>query len=185
MLCSSHPLTRTANDRSTNREKSSNNLTWLALTEKSPQKESVGFTEGEFAERTGKWMLANGGVLAADDFANYKTVIREPIRTTYRGYEIIGFPPPSSGGVHVGQILNILESFDLKKLHADDPVTFKHVVAEAMKLAFADRAYWLGDPDFVNVPRGLIDKKYAAELAARIDLSEVSKSCISWDAAPR
>ena len=133
------------------------------------------FYRGEFAERTGQWMKANGGVLAADDFANYKTGIREPIRTTYRGYEIIGFPPPSSGGVHVGQILNILESFDLKKLHADDPVTFKHVVAEAMKLAFADRAYWLGDPDFVNVPRGLIDKKYAAELAARIDLSEVSK----------
>ena len=129
-------------------------------------------------------MKANGGILAAKDYANYKTIIRKPIRTTYRGYEIIGFPPPSSGGVHVAQILNILESFDLKKLHAEDPITFKHVVAEAMKLAFADRAYWLGDPDFVNVPRGLIDKKYAAELAARIDLSQSDKSCLSRDAAP-
>ena len=148
----------------------------LARTYREISKEGIKwFYQGEFAERTGQWMKANDGILTANDFANYKTIIRKPIRTTYRGYEIVGFPPPSSGGVHVGQILNILESFDLKKLHADDPVTFKHVVAEAMKLAFADRAYWLGDPDFVNVPRGLIDKKYAAELAARIDLSKASK----------
>ena len=132
------------------------------------------FYQGEFAQRTGQWMKANQGILTAKDFADYKTVIREPIRTTYRGYEIIGFPPPSSGGVHVAQILNILESFDLKELHASDPVKFNHVVAEAMKLAFADRAYWLGDSDYVNVPRGLIDKQYAAELAKRIDLEKVS-----------
>ena len=148
----------------------------LARTYRQISKEGIDwFYGGEFAERTADWMKANGGIITADDFANYKTIIREPVRTTYHGYEIIGFPPPSSGGVHVGQILNILESFDLKKMHADDPVTCKHVVAEAMKLAFADRAYWLGDPDFVNVPRGLIDKKYAVELAARIDLSKASR----------
>ena len=132
------------------------------------------FYQGEFAQRTGQWMKANQGILTANDFANYKTVIRKPIRTMYRGYEIVGFPPPSSGGVHVAQILNILESFDLKQLHASDPVKFNHVVAEAMKLAFADRAYWLGDSDYVKVPRGLIDKKYAAELAKRINLEKAT-----------
>jgi len=76
--------------------------------------------------------------------------------------------------VHVAQILNMLESFDLKKLHASDPVKFNHVVAEAMKLAFADRAYWLGDSDYVKVPRGLLDKKYAAALAARIDIDKTT-----------
>lgn len=148
----------------------------LARTYRQIAKQGLGwFYGGEFAKQTADWMKANDGILTAADFANYKTVLRKPVRTTYRGYEIIGFPPPSSGGVHVAQILNILESFNLKKLHTDDLVKFKHVVAEAMKLAFADRAYWLGDPDFVKVPRGLIDKKYAAELAARIDLNKTTK----------
>ena len=147
----------------------------LARTYRQIAKEGLDwFYQGEFARRTGQWMKANQGILTAKDFANYKTVIRKPIRTTYRGYEIVGFPPPSSGGVHVAQILNILESFDLKELHASDPVKLRHVVAEAMKLAFADRAHWLGDSDFVKVPRGLIDKKYAAELAKRIDLDKVT-----------
>ena len=147
----------------------------LARTYRQIAKEGLDwFYQGEFAQRTGQWMKANEGILTAKDFANYKTAIREPIRTTYRGCEIVGFPPPSSGGVHVAQILNILESFDLKELHASDPVKLRHVVAEAMKLAFADRAHWLGDSDFVKVPRGLIDKKYAAELAKRIDLDKVT-----------
>ena len=147
----------------------------LARTYRQIAKEGIDwFYNGEFAERTGEWMKANQGILTAKDFANYKTVLRKPIRTTYRGYEIIGFPPPSSGGVHVAQILNMLESFDLKKLHASDPVKFNHVVAEAMKLAFADRAYWLGDSDYVKVPRGLLDKKYAAALAARIDIDKTT-----------
>jgi gamma-glutamyltranspeptidase/glutathione hydrolase len=96
-------------------------------------------------------------------------VRREPIRSTYRGHSIIGFPPPSSGGLHVAQILNILEHFDLRALYEKDPAQFYHVIAEAMKLAFADRAYWLGDPEFAKVPRGLLDKKYAAHLAEKID----------------
>ena len=133
------------------------------------------FYRGGFARQTAQWMEANGGIITASDFENYKTIMRKPVLSTYRGYEIIGFPPPSSGGVHVAQILNILESFDLKKIYLDDPATFKHVVAEAMKLAFADRAHWLGDPDFVNVPRGLIDKKYAAEMAARIDINKTTR----------
>ena len=132
------------------------------------------FYKGAFAEKTAAWMAANNGIITRADFANYKTKTRKPVRTTYRGYEIIGFPPPSSGGVHVAQILNILESFDLKKINATHPTELQHVVAEAMKLAFADRAYWLGDPEFAKVPRGLIDKTYAAQLAKRIDPKNVT-----------
>ena len=131
------------------------------------------FYRGKFAQMAEKWMKANGGIMTAADFSDYKTVSRRPVRSTYRGYDIVGFPPPSSGGVHVAQILNILEHFDLKKLYAQDPALMFHVVAEAMKLAFADRAHWLGDPDFVDVPLGLIDAAYGAELAKRIDLSTV------------
>src|SRR5438105_4654206 len=100
-------------------------------------------------------MKSNGGIISYRDFKTYQFEIREPLKSSYRGFTIIGFPPPSSGGVHVGQILNILENLDLKSL---DQATRLHVIAEAMKLAFADRAYWLGDPDFVKVPRGLLDK---------------------------
>ncbi len=127
------------------------------------------FYEGPFAAATERWMKANGGLVAGADFKNYQLKLREPIRTTYRGFEIVGFPPPSSGGVHVAQILNILEQFNLKKL-GPDSAEFIHVVTEAMKLAFADRAYWLGDPDFAPVPRGLVSKDYAMQLAKQIDL---------------
>jgi gamma-glutamyltranspeptidase/glutathione hydrolase len=133
------------------------------------------FYRGPFAEQVGRWMAENGGVLTAKDFAAYQPVERQPLQTTYRGYTIIGFPPPSSGGVHVAQMLNILEHFDLHKEYMADPGVALHLIAEAMKLAFADRAYWLGDPDFVKVPRGLIDKDYAAALAKRIDRKKASE----------
>ena len=116
-------------------------------------------------------MKANGGLMTAADFANYHLALREPVKTTYRGYKIVTFSPPSSGGVHVAQMLNILEHFKLKTL---DEATRLHVIAEAMKLAFADRAHWLGDPDFAKVPRGLVSKKYAATLAKRISLDHVT-----------
>lgn len=131
------------------------------------------FYRGPFAQRTGEWMQANGGVLRASDFAAYEAKLREPIESTYRGYRIVGFPPPSSGGVHVAEILNILEPYDLGSLLKSDAPAGYHLIAEAMKLAFADRAYWLGDADFVDVPRGLLDKEYAARLAERIDLTKV------------
>ncbi len=133
------------------------------------------FYRGPFAQAVGDWMAAHGGVLTADDFANYKQVAREPLVTTYRGRTIVGFPPPSSGGIHVAQILNILEGFDLAAIHARDAGEYHHVLAEAMKLAFADRAYWLGDADFVRVPTGLIDKEYARSLAAKIDQAKSLK----------
>ena len=129
------------------------------------------FYRGEFAEKVDAWMRANGGVLRKEDFAACRPKLREPLHTTYRGCEIIGFPPPSSGGVHVAEILNMLEGFDVASL---DRVDRTHLLAEAMKLAFADRAFWLGDPDFVPVPRGLIDPAYAKSLAAKIDLKKVT-----------
>lgn len=132
------------------------------------------FYRGEFSREVGKWMKENGGVLTAEDFAHYQPVDRYSTLTAYRGHEILGFPPPSSGGVHVAQILNILSHFDLNEIYCRDHAEFIHVVAEAMKLAFADRAYWLGDPDFVKVPLGLINKDYASGQAAKIDRGKAS-----------
>ena len=130
------------------------------------------FYKGDFARKTAAWMRSHAGIVTADDFAQYRVVEREPVRGTYHGHEIVSFPPPSSGGVHVVQILNILESFDLKA-HGDRSPDFVHLVAESMKLAFADRAVWLGDPDFTKVPRRLISKDYAAGLAKRIQPDKV------------
>lgn len=125
------------------------------------------FYKGPFARRTASWMHINGGIITRADFENYPVKRRGPVRTTYRGHEILGFPPPSSGGVHVAQILNILESYDLKSM-GPNSVDFVHVVAEAMKLAFADRAHWLDDSDFADVPRGLLDGGYGHSLARGI-----------------
>jgi gamma-glutamyltranspeptidase/glutathione hydrolase len=132
------------------------------------------FYKGPFAAQTAEWMKENGGLITKHDFAEYAVKRRAHLETHYRGYTIIGFPPPSSGGVHVGQILNILEFFDLKSM-GQGSADFIHVVAESMKLAFADRAFWLGDPDFTKVPRGLTDKMYARALAQRINLQGATK----------
>ena len=132
------------------------------------------FYTGPFARHTAEWMKENGGLITEHDFADYAVKKRAHVETLYRGYTVIGFPPPSSGGVHIGQILNILEFFDLKSM-GQGSADFIHVVAEAMKLAFADRAFWLGDPDFTKVPRGLTDKGYAKTLAQRIDLQSAAK----------
>ena len=131
------------------------------------------FYQGPFAKKTGDWMKDNGGILTAKDFANYRVKERTPIRSTYRDYEVIGFPPPSSGGIHVAQVLNILESFDLgQQLRGQDNATGYHLIVESMKLAFADRAHWLGDADFAKVPRGLVAQDYADALSKRIDVSK-------------
>ncbi len=130
------------------------------------------FYSGDFASTLHAWMAENGGLLTRDDFARYEIRLRKPVVTDYRGYTITGFPPPSSGGIHVAQILNILEKFDLRDM-GPNSVAAIHVIAEAMKLAFADRAFWLGDPDFVDVPPGLVSEEYAAVLAARIDRKRV------------
>ncbi|MCX6850001.1 MAG: gamma-glutamyltransferase, partial [Verrucomicrobia bacterium] len=129
------------------------------------------FYGGEFAQKTAEWMAANGGLMTAQDFAGYQAPERAAIRSKYRGYDLITMPPPSSGGVHVAQILNILEHFPIRHFRASSRI---HVITEAMKLAFADRAYWLGDPDFARVPKGLVDPAYAAELAKKIDLDHTT-----------
>ena len=142
------------------------------------------FYGGRFARNVERWMRDHGGIITAKDFADYQVKKREPIITTYRGYTIVGFPPPSSGGAHVAQILNILEndrgvsdpSFIVTRAQAfESKVTRVHLIAEAMKLAFADRAHWLGDPDFTNVPSGLVSKAYAKELWQRINASKASE----------
>jgi len=129
------------------------------------------FYGGDFAERAEAWMKANGGIMTRADFAAYRAVERQPVRASYRGYDLIAMPPPSSGGGHVAQILGRLERRPLKHLRTASRV---HLVTEAMKLAFADRAHWLGDPDFAKVPRGLVDADYLAELAGRIDLDRAT-----------
>ena len=130
------------------------------------------FYRGPFAQATAAWMKAHGGILTTQDFADYSIKLREPVATDYRGYKVVTFSPPSSGGVHLLEMLNTLENFDLKKM---DEATRLHVIAEAMKLAFADRAFWLGDPDFVKVPRGLIAKDYGAMLAKKISLDRAKE----------
>jgi gamma-glutamyltranspeptidase/glutathione hydrolase len=110
-----------------------------------------------------------GGFLARGDLASYRTVERAPVRGTYRGYEIVGPPPPSSGGVHVIQMLNIVEGYDIAAMGFGSADAL-HLVAEALKIAFADRAAATADPAFVAVPvAALIDKSYAAERRGRID----------------
>jgi gamma-glutamyltranspeptidase / glutathione hydrolase len=132
------------------------------------------FYKGEFPGRVARWMRAHSGLIVAEDFRKYEMKVREPIRSRYRDYEIIGFPPPSSGGAHVAQILNILGHFEVpdRGAYSSDSI---HLIAEAMKLAFADRAYWLGDPDFARVPRGIVSRQYAETLAKRIDLQKASE----------
>jgi gamma-glutamyltranspeptidase/glutathione hydrolase len=146
----------------------------LARTYRAVAEEGINwFYRGQFARMVEQWMMRHDGALTAEDFWKYEVKLREPVTNSYRGFQIIGFPPPSSGGVHVAQILNILENFDLKAMGPNSP-DFIHVVTEAMKLAFADRAHWLGDPDFAAVPRGLVSKDYAARLAKQIRLDRAT-----------
>ncbi|MBM3847551.1 MAG: gamma-glutamyltransferase, partial [Verrucomicrobia bacterium] len=126
---------------------------------------------GFFSKKLEEWMEKSGGRITQRDMAAYRPRLREPVRSRYRDFEIAGFPPPSSGGVHVAQILNILERFDLRAMGRES-AAFAHVTAEAMKLAFADRAKWLGDPDFVRVPTGLAGKEYARRLSDNIRMDK-------------
>jgi len=126
------------------------------------------FYEGEIAHKIAADMAKNGNPMTLQDLKNYKVVEREPVRGTYRGYEIVTMPPPSSGGAHLVQILNIMERWPIKDWGLNSANTVHHM-AEAMKLAYADRAEYLGDPGFVQIPlKGLTSKKYADALAAQI-----------------
>lgn len=115
-----------------------------------------------------------GGHLTIDDLETYEPVVRAPVRGTYRGYEIVSMPPPSSGGTHIVQILNTLEDVPIGFLGAGSAETI-HLMAEAMKYAYADRSEYLGDPDFVDVPvAALTSKDYAKEILGRISLGRAT-----------
>jgi gamma-glutamyltranspeptidase/glutathione hydrolase len=137
----------------------------------------AGFYEGETAELIEKDMKAHDGLITRADLKAYRAKKREVVTGTYRGYGIIGMPPPSSGGVAVIQMLNILEGWDLKSAGYGSAQTL-HYLAEAMRRAFADRARYLGDPDFnPDLPLArLISKEYAAELRRTIRPDRASKS---------
>ena len=127
------------------------------------------FYKGAIAERIAADMAAHGGPMTLEDLAAYRVAVRAPVRGTYRGYEIASMPPPSSGGVHLVQILNLLEDYPLASL-GHNGAEGLHLMAESMKLAYADRSQHLGDPDFWPVPvAGLISKAYAESLRATID----------------
>lgn len=133
------------------------------------------FYKGPIAEQIVAEMKAGGGLITRDDLANYKSNARAPIHGTYRGYDVYGPPPPCSGGTCLVQMLNILENFDLKKQGRWSPETM-HLMIEAMRRAYCDRARSLGDPDFTKIPTHLTTKDYAKELAKGIDLKKATRS---------
>src|SRR4030095_4810891 len=120
------------------------------------------FYEGETARLVVADMKRNNGLITLDDMRGYVAKERAPLRGNYRGFEIISMPPPSSGGAVLIEMLNILEGRELKQRGRASSDRY-HVMTEAMRRAFADRAEYMGDTDFVKVPiQGLIDKEYAA-----------------------
>lgn len=134
------------------------------------------FYKGEIADQIAAEMTQNGGLIGKADLANYKAVERKPISGSYRGYEVFSMPPPSSGGIHIVEILNILENFDLAKMGFGSADAMQ-VMAEAEKYAYADRSEYLGDPDFVKVPwQALTNKAYAKSLAQQIDVNKARPS---------
>ncbi|MET4220128.1 gamma-glutamyltranspeptidase/glutathione hydrolase [Bradyrhizobium sp. LB7.2] len=145
-----------------------------------------GFYEGPVAEKLAKAVSDAGGIMTPADLKSYQAVIRAPVRGTYRGYDIVSMPLPSSGGVVLVETLNILEGFQLVDLKQGSPASL-HLLIEAMKRAYADRARYLGDPAFVNAPIGtLIAKDYAAKLRATIsaDRATPSKQLVSTATSP-
>ena len=134
------------------------------------------FYSGSVAEKIVADMEAHSGLITMQDLADYKVVEREPVRGSFRGYEIAAMPAPSSGGTHVIQMLNILENFPLAKMGPESADTL-HIMAEAMKFSYADRSKYLGDPDFVEVPSEiLVSKKYASDIAAKISMERALTS---------
>jgi gamma-glutamyltranspeptidase / glutathione hydrolase len=133
-----------------------------------------GFYRGDLAERLVKGVREVGGIWTLEDLAGYRVVEREPIRIHYRGHELITASPPSSGGIAIAQILNIIEPYDLAELDRAGRV---HLLAEAMRRAYRDRALYLGDPDFVEIPTDmLLSPHYAAGLRAAIRLDRATPS---------
>ena len=134
------------------------------------------FYKGEIAGLIAEEMLRGGGLVDAESLAAYEPVVREAVTGTYRGYDVVTMPPPSSGGVHILQMLNILEHFPVASMGSGSADAI-HVLAEAARLAYADRSEHLGDPDYYDVPvQWLTSKAYGEQLAASIDMKKARKS---------
>ena len=152
--------------------------------ERIAEKGPSGFYEGEVASLIEQEMRAHGGLITRNDLKSYRAIGRQPIRGTYRGCEILSMPPSSSGGVALVEMLNVLESYNLRRSGATSPTNL-HVMIEAMRRAFADRAQYLGDPAFnesMPIPK-LISKDYARALQQTISLEHTSVSSptnFSW-----
>jgi gamma-glutamyltranspeptidase/glutathione hydrolase len=154
--------------------------TLTAISQQGPR----GFYEGPVAEKLVKSIGEAGGIMTLDDLKSYQPMIRTPVRGSYRGYDIVSMPQPSSGGVVLLETLNILEGFAMRDL-AQGSAPSLHVMIEAMKRAYADRARYLGDPAFVNAPiAALIAKGYAAKQRASIDLNRATLWTDALSAVP-
>jgi gamma-glutamyltranspeptidase / glutathione hydrolase len=154
--------------------------TLSAIAEQGPR----GFYEGPIAEKLVKAVRDAGGIMALDDLRSYQAVIRAPARGTYRGYDIISMPQPSSGGVVLLETLNILEGFPMREMKQGSAPSL-HVMIEAMKRAYADRARYLGDPAFVDAPIAILTAKdYAAKQRASIDLDRATPWTDALSATP-
>jgi gamma-glutamyltranspeptidase/glutathione hydrolase len=148
----------------------------LAATLARIQKDPSDFYRGETAKRIVADVKAHGGLLTAEDLARYEPTVRTPLKGSYRGYEIMTMPPPSSGGIAIIEMLNMLEPYDLQSMgwHSSQQV---HTLVEVMRRAYADRAKFLGDADFVKVPvTALTSREYAARRRSDIDPAHASKS---------
>ncbi|MBR7778320.1 gamma-glutamyltransferase [Undibacterium rugosum] len=134
------------------------------------------FYEGEIAKKIVAEMRQHQGLLSEADLKAYRAVQRQPVRGQYRGFDIVSMPPPSSGGVHIIQMLNMLERFPLREQGHNSAQTL-HQLSEVMKLAYADRSEFLGDPDHIKVPvTGLTSRRYADTLAQKINLEKATPS---------
>jgi len=154
--------------------------TLSAIAEQGPR----GFYQGPVAEKLVKAIKDAGGIITGDDLKSYQPMIRNPVRGTYRGYDIVSMPQPSSGGIVLVEILNILEGFPLADMKQGSAASL-HVMIEAMKRAYADRARYLGDPAFVDAPTQiLIAKDYAAKQRASIDLARATPWADALSATP-
>lgn len=142
------------------------------------------FYRGPIADLVAREMAAAGGLITKADLAAYRPAERAPVTGTYHGYRVVSMPPPSSGGVGLIELLNILEPYPLAEYGPNTPRTM-HLMIEAERRVYADRAEWLGDPDFIKVPvTGLISKSYAARLRASIDQSRATPSADVRAGAP-
>ena len=154
--------------------------TLTAIAEQGPR----GFYEGSVADKLAKAITDARGIMTADDLKAYQPVIRTPVRGTYRGYDIVSMPLPSSGGIVLLESLNILEGFPLAEMKQGSAPSL-HLLIEAMKRAYADRARYLGDPAFVNAPLStLLAKDYGAELRAGIDPDHATPAVSIANAKP-